>query len=336
MRKKILLLLFSILSFGTNSFAQYHKDILGENFVQQTIQMPDDYEGKVIITIVRKEAALPTTKAILYVHGFNDYFFQKSLAEHFNDAGFNFYAVDLRKYGRSMLSNQYPFQVHNLNEYFADIDTTLQIIKQEGNHEILLMGHSTGGLITSLFCHKYRKALPVQGLILNSPFLDMNQSWFKEKILISTVSFFALFSKKTKIKQGISTAYGESLLKSHHGEWEYDTTKKFMQSPPLTTGWIRAIHRGQRKIHKGLDIPCPILVLYSNRSVYGNEWNPEHQIGDGVLDVKDIAKYGKRLGSKVTEIEIQDGMHDLILSKKEARDATYQAIFNWLKQNHLN
>ena len=58
MRKKILLLLFSILSFGTNSFAQYHKDILGENFVQQTIQMPDDYEGKVIITIVRKEAAL--------------------------------------------------------------------------------------------------------------------------------------------------------------------------------------------------------------------------------------------------------------------------------------
>ena len=221
MRKKILLLLFSILSFGTNSFAQYHKDILGENFVQQTIQMPDDYEGKVIITIVRKEAALPTTKAILYVHGFNDYFFQKSLAEHFNDAGFNFYAVDLRKYGRSML-----FQVHNLNEYFADIDTTLQIIKQEGNHEILLMGHSTGGLITSLFCHKYRKALPVQGLILNSPFLDMNQSWFKEKILIPTVSFFALFSKKTKIKQGISTAYGESLLKSHHGEWEYDTTKK--------------------------------------------------------------------------------------------------------------
>ena len=55
-----------------------------------------------------------------------------------------------------------------------------------------------------------------------------------------------------------------------------------------------------------------------------------------MLDVKDIAKYGKRLGSKVTEIEIQDGMHDLILSKKEARDATYQAIFNWLKQNHLN
>ena len=54
------------------------------------------------------------------------------------------------------------------------------------------------------------------------------------------------------------------------------------------------------------------------------------------LDVKDIAKYGKRLGSKDTEIEIQDGMHDLILSKKEAREAAYQAIYNWLKQNHLN
>ena len=97
MRKKILLFLFSILSLSINSFAQYHADVLGGNFVQRTIQMPDDYEGKVIITIIRKEAAHPTTKAILYVHGFNDYFFQKSLAEHFNDAGFNFYAVDLRK-----------------------------------------------------------------------------------------------------------------------------------------------------------------------------------------------------------------------------------------------
>lgn len=335
MEKRILLFLLLLLLPGIKSYSQYRPDILGGDFVQQTIQMPDDYDGKVIITIIRKEAAKPTTKAILYVHGFNDYFFQTSLAEHFNNAGFNFYAVDLRKYGRSILPNQYPFQVHNLNEYFADIDTTLQIMKQEGNREILLMGHSTGGLITSLFCQKYRENLPVQGLILNSPFLDMNQSRFKEKILIPMVSFFALFSKKTKIKQGISTAYGESLLKSYHGEWEYDTTKKFMQSPALTTGWIRAIHKGQKKIRKGLDIPCPVLVLYSSQSVYGDDWTPEHQNGDGVLDVKDIAKYGKRLGPEVTEAEIKEGMHDLILSKPKARNATYKVIFDWIKQNHF-
>ncbi|WP_455497163.1 alpha/beta hydrolase [Coprobacter sp.] len=335
MGRRILLFLLLFLSFGIKSHSQYRPDILGKNFVQQTIQMPDDYEGKVITTIIRKNAEKPTEKAILYVHGFNDYFFQTSLAEHFNHAGFNFYAVDLRKYGRSILTNQYPFQVHNLKEYFADIDTTLQIIRQEGNQEILLMGHSTGGLITSLFCQKYRNNLPVQGLILNSPFLDMNQSWFKEKILIPIVSFFATFSKKTKIKQGISTAYGESLLKQYHGEWDYDTTKKFMQSPALTTGWIHAIHRGQKKIHRGLNIPCPILVLYSSQSIYGDNWTPEHQNGDGVLDVKDIAKYGKRLGPKVTEVEIKEGMHDLILSKKEARNATYKAIFDWIKQNRF-
>ncbi len=335
MRKRLLLFLLLFIFLGINGFAQYRTDILGEDFVQQTIQMPDDYDGKVVTTIIRKKGEKSADKAILYVHGFNDYFFQKSLAEHFDNAGFNFYAVDLRKYGRSALANQPLFNVRNLNEYFADIDTVIHIMQQEGNREIILMGHSTGGLITSLFCHTYRNDLPVQGLILNSPFLDMNQSWFKEKIAIPLVSFFALFSKKAKIKQGISTAYGESLLKSYHGEWEYDTTKKLMQSPPLTTGWIRAIHRGQKKIHRGLDIPCPVLVLYSSNSVYGDTWSPEHQTGDGVLDVKDIAKYGKRLGNDVTEIEIKEGMHDLILSKKEAREATYKAIFDWIKKNHL-
>lgn len=335
MIKKIFFIFLFFSFFVSKGYSQYHTDILGNDFVQQIIKMPNDYDGDVVTTVIRKKGESADSKAILYVHGFNDYFFQKSLAEHFVDAGFNFYAVDLRKYGRSILPNQYPFHVQNLREYFADIDTVLKIMKQEGNREIILMGHSTGGLITSLFCHEYRKDLPVKGLILNSPFLDMNQSWFKEKILIPMVSFFAIFSKKTKIKQGISTAYGESLLKQYHGEWEYDTTKKFMQSPALTTGWIRAIHRGQKKIHRGLDIPCPILVLYSSQSIYGDNWTPEHQNGDGVLDVKDIAKYGKRLGSKVTEVEIKEGMHDLILSKKEARDTTYQAIFDWIRRNHL-
>ena len=39
------------------------------------------------------------------------------------------------------------------------------------------MGHSTGGLITSYYLY-HRKGLPgVQGLILNSPFLDWNAGW---------------------------------------------------------------------------------------------------------------------------------------------------------------
>ena len=198
------------------------------------------------------------------------------------------------------------------------------------------MAHSTGGLITSLYCEAHRNDLPVQGLILNSPFLDMNMNWFYEKILIPIVSAWGRWFKGTKISQGNSTAYAESLLKDHHGEWNYDTDLKFKVSPPVSSAWIRAIHRGHNQIHKGLHIPCPVLLMYSSQSVDGNKWTPQHQSGDAVLDVKDIARYGRMLGPKVTEFEVQEGMHDLVLSKPSARQASYSEMFRWLRSNGLN
>ena len=53
-------------------------DVLGGRFEMQTLNMPDDYDGKVITTVIRREARVPTHKALLYVHGYNDYFFQSS------------------------------------------------------------------------------------------------------------------------------------------------------------------------------------------------------------------------------------------------------------------
>lgn len=333
--KKYLFLILTSLSLLTVQ-AQYSPDILGDGFQALTIEMPDDYDGKVVTTLIRKFPDRPVDRAVLYIHGYNDYFFQTQMADTFCDSLFNFYAIDLRKYGRSMLPGQKPFQVRDLQEYFADIDTALSLVKKEGNREIILMGHSTGGLICALYCQAHRDRLPVQGLILNSPFLDMNQNWITENILIPVVSFFGRFIKNMEISQGKSTAYGESLLKGKHGEWEFDTTKKYLQSPPLTTAWIRAIHQGHLQIQKGLDIPCPILVMFSDHSVTGDTWTPEFQSGDAVLDVKDIEKYGKTLGPHVTEVSVKDGLHDLVLSRKDVREQVYRIIFDWLKANGLD
>ncbi|GAA3180448.1 hypothetical protein GCM10020255_074200 [Rhodococcus baikonurensis] len=55
-------------------------------------------------TLVRyqpQKEAVKTRRAVLYVHGFTDYFFQKHLAEHFAEQGYAFFALDLRKCGRS-------------------------------------------------------------------------------------------------------------------------------------------------------------------------------------------------------------------------------------------
>lgn len=77
-------------------------------FQEQTLSLPDDYEGKVVATLISAMCEMPSAKAILYVHGYVDYFFQTHMAERFVREGWNFYALDLRKYGRSLLPINMP------------------------------------------------------------------------------------------------------------------------------------------------------------------------------------------------------------------------------------
>ena len=108
MTRKLYFTILSLLFFSA-LYAQYVPDVLGGDYLRRTIQMPDDYEGKVVCTLVKKPQLPDTKQAVLYIHGYNDYFFQKQLGDSVNAHGYNFYAMDLRKYGRSILPNQDPF-----------------------------------------------------------------------------------------------------------------------------------------------------------------------------------------------------------------------------------
>lgn len=316
----------SLLSFS----ADWKPDVLGENYEQKTVELADDYSGKVRTTVVRHKTAGQGNTAVLYLHGYNDYFFQSQLGDSIVAHGYAFYAVDLRKYGRSLLPDQLKFEVRNLKEYFEDLDVALKEIENDGYKNVVFLAHSTGGLTMSYYLSQHLADRPqVKALILNSPFLDMNLSKFQENFLVPVVASMPF--KNMKIKQGDSRAYAESLLSAYHGEWEYDTGWKLEVSPDVTSGWISAIHKAQRTLQKGTDIKVPILLMHSDKSIYGDEWTPEFNCGDAVLDVADISKYGKKLGPNVTEFVAEDGLHDLILSRKDVRDKVYAEMFMWLE-----
>ena len=313
-------------------------DILGDGYEMRHIEQPDDYTGPVISTVIRKLVtpridSTTVNRGVLYVHGFNDYFFQAEMGDRFVEHGYNFYAVDLRRYGRSLVKGDKPFDIRDMSSYFQDIDSALVIMKRQGITEIILIGHSTGGLTSAYFesrCHPEA----IKALILNSPFLDWNLGW-KER-LIPAISLLGKIWPSFKISQGMSTAYAESLLKQYHGEWTYRTDWKFIQSPPVTAGWVRAITRAQKALRNGkADIRIPVLLLYSSASVDGSDWTPEHNRADGVLDVKDIKKYGMELGPDVTCAKVEGGMHDLVLSAKDVREPLYRYIFAWLARKGL-
>ena len=309
----------------------YYADILGHGFKQATIVQPSDYEGSVTCTVIKKQTPEKSNKAVLYVHGFNDYFFQEEMAERFISEGYNFYAVDLRKYGRSFLSNQKFNNVRDLSEYFADIDTVLHIMKSEGSEKILLSGHSLGGLTVSLYASAHKGNELFEAVLLNSPFFDLNVSGLKKTALPMMVKR-AEKHPETSISAGITPLYGESLHKEAHGEWTYNLGWKPHIVPPVNIGWIRAVHLGQLQLEQGLQIDKPVLVLHAAKSIDEKKWSEALFTGDAVLNVDEVARRAQNIVGQYSIQAIPGGMHDLILSRKPIREEVYSTIFNWAKR----
>ena len=134
-------------------------DVLGEPYLAETIPLPPDDEGEVVATLVRRTAAGPTTKAVLHVHGFADYFFQTGYAEWWAERGYDFYALDLRKHGRSLRPHQTPNYVTDLRDYFPEIDEAWhRVTERDGHTEVVISAHSTGGLEIALWADDRRPA----------------------------------------------------------------------------------------------------------------------------------------------------------------------------------
>lgn len=320
-------------AFSQQAYRSWAPDILNDGMEMHYVKHPNDYEGHVRSTIVRKLCVNDTAKrGILYIHGFNDYFFNTEMADEFVSHGYDFYAVDLRKYGRSIIKGQKKFNTRSLTEYFPDIDSALVTMKQSGLKEIAIMGHSTGGLIAAYYLAKKANPVKVNALILNSPFLDWNLG--KIEWLVPAVAAVGYVFPGLPVPQGKSTAYAQSLLKEYKGEWDYDTQWKLMESPTVSAGWVRAINSAQDYLHDGEHpINIPILLMYSAKSITVDDWTPQCQGADIVLDTKEIKKYGVRLGKHVTCVKVNGGLHDLLLSKQGLRIPLYNEIFTWLSEN---
>ena len=134
-----------------------------------------------------------------------------------------------------------------------------------------MYGHSAGGLIVSLWLDRLRResALAgVAGLVLNSPFLDL-QGRAILRLGVTSATIAAMSRMRTKgIARGSSAGgYGSSLHRDYHGEFDYNLQWKPLGGFPITFGWLHAVRRGQAKLHRGLDVGVPNLILRSDHTV---------------------------------------------------------------------
>lgn len=281
----------------------------------EALELPasDDYDGRVVATLVRLPVPEAPRGAVLYVHGFVDYFFQRHMAERFAAEGYAFYALDLRKHGRSLLPHQHPCYCKDVAEYYGDITRALAEI----NTEVLLAGHSTGGLICSLYAHEGELRDRVRALWLNSPFFDWKDAHKGKLRVAQMLGWFSPFMNDPK---AVLPAYVRSLHKNWDGEWDFDLALKPLMGFPAYFGWVRAIFAAHAKVHAGLSFKCPVLSMHSDEA-------------DIILDWRQVSRWSRTLGPNVSVLQFPGGLHDLVLSRAEIREEVFRQLFAWRASN---
>ncbi len=313
-------------------------DVLGDDYEQLTIPLgPDpDGEGQVRATLVRSRRSPSGPRgAVLYVHGFTDYFFQRHVADHFVGRGYAFYALDLRKCGRSLDDGQSPHFVSDLELYDAELSRALDIVREETGAPVLLAAHSTGGLIVPLWLDRLEHAggsaaAGVAGLVLNSPWFDLQGPPLVRSVGTVALGVLGKLAPKRDLPgMGLDT-YGSSISAQARGDWSYDLSWKPLAGFPIKLGWIRAVRRGHARLHRGLDIGVPSLILRSKVTRFSKKYIPDVDAADAVLDVRQIARWAGCLGNRTTVVPVEGARHDVFLSTDEPLAQAFRELDAWL------
>jgi alpha-beta hydrolase superfamily lysophospholipase len=290
----------------------WQPDRLLPGFEALELPAPDDYDGRVVATLVRLPAADAPRGPVLYVHGFIDYFFQRHMAERFAAEGYAFHALDLRKHGRSLLPAQHPCFCKDIAEYHGDVTHALAAI----GAPVLLAGHSTGGLLCSLYAAEGERRDRVRALWLNSAFFDRKDEF---RLKFGIASMLGRYFPFTNNPKAVLPAYVRSLHRDWDGEWDFDLSLKPLHGFPLYFGWARAISAAHAKVHAGLALKMPVLSMHSDEA-------------DIILDWKKVARWSRTLGSKVGVLQFPGALHDLVLSRREIRDSVFSQLFAWAER----
>jgi alpha-beta hydrolase superfamily lysophospholipase len=310
----------------------WQEDVLGDPYEARKLTLAPDFEGATQATLVRRlvSSGVTQAKAVLHIHGFADYFFQTVAADFWVAHGFDFYAIDLRKYGRSLLAHQTPNFTNHLSAYYEELDLAWAEISQD-HSQIVVSGHSTGGLVASLWLHDQRH--DVDGVFLNSPWLDFQGDPLTRHVKLPLVEQLGQFQPLHEVKRETTGIYARSLHQDYFGEWDFNLHWKPIASFKAYAGWIRTIRSGQRRIANGLEINAPVLMICSGRS--GNPTDDQHPDAASTDVVLDVEQMRRRIGCvshQVTMHMIEGALHDVTLSRAEVRGQVFSEISDWLQR----
>ncbi|GEL95335.1 alpha/beta hydrolase [Cellulomonas composti] len=304
-------------------------DVLGSPWTAITLHLPpDDTAGRTGVDPVATLVHRPPRhrRAVVYLHGFVDYFFHPHVADALDAAGYDLYALELRDYGRSIRPGRPPNHTRELAVYAQELDRAVGLARAE-HDEVALLGHSTGGLVAALWADA--RPHGVDAVVLNSPWLDLRGSWFERYPLTWALGPLGRIAPDLVVGH-LAPHYGRALHTDTGGEWDFDLAWKPHEGFPVRASFIRTIRRGHARVAHGLQVDVPVLVLTSDASGPDDREHDALVTTDSVLEVAHMAARAPLLGPDVTLVAVPGGAHDLALSPAPARERYLEEVVRFL------
>ena len=273
------------------------------------------------------------SRAVLFLHGWSDYFFNEELAAFWTGQGFEFFALDMHNHGRSLRPGTHGGYVADLDDYDAEITAAMASSPPCGRGRRPRRPDADGTLHRRP--HRGAVGQPAPGagpqLVLDSPWLEMHGSPAVRRAARTMVEPLARFRPESVIRLPRRGFYWRSISSAAEGEWALDDAYRPPRAFPVRAGWLSAVLAGQARVARGLNIEVPILVLISGASANGMFWKESMRRTDAVLDVNMIALRALSLGRTVTLERIDGALHDVFLSAPPVRADAYARLARWIR-----
>jgi len=277
-----------------------------------------------------KQAADSTNdNAILWLPGRNDSFFHVHVLHKFLNAGFDVFALDLRRCGRAKIGDDGEPSIcdellahdsYDFREYHYEMDATLKFLKNPSNltdsieggcgrvySNIVVYAHSTGALIAGEYGMDGAWRGAVDGYVFNSPFW----SWHLPKLQKAAVenAYRGLADDVLIDKGGGVSEYSTNMKRTYH----FSDTLKSTKTLATSVGWCKAVTKAQQRLKSGkMVLGKPTLVLSTPADTV-LDFDKIDKYNDFLLKERKDGKYNKVDGPDLlVERQIEGSSHDVL------------------------
>lgn len=256
-------------------------------------------------------------KYIIWIPGFNDYFYHVIEGNILLDNGYDLYIVEFENFGNNLHKKNNPLEIESMHHLIKQIEEIEKyILNQEKQYlKKFLYGHSLGGLI-SIYYNNYTQ-IKYDGIILNSPLIAFSGM---SKIFTIISHIFVFILGNTPFFNNIKISPYKSTISK-----DFDKTQ-YVENPTIKLRYIKEVYVILKDLKSGkFYTQIPIILLTPSK-----QKNEDDIFGEDILNIEKTINNVPYLGPNIEIYQIDKVHHDVLNTSISNKKLIISLILNWL------